>query len=167
MAADLVALAKRRREQLVAELARLDMFLAMAADLASDNAAMVPDRSDSRSRPTAAPRGVGADTVAASLEIVREHGPKATRDLLPVLKARGIPVGGKSEIGTLSARLSTTGKGILEMHEGKWREAKQIEAPGPGTALEGGESADTPTKDASADSLFNQTKEGRYAAALA
>ena len=166
MAADLIALAKRRRERLVTELARIDMFLTMAADLARNDADAATDRRTSRARPAAASRGVGADTVAVSLEIVREQGPQATRDLLPMLKARGIPVGGKSEIGTLSARLSTTGRGILEMREGKWHDAKQIEAPGPGTALEEGESTDTPTKDASADSLFHQTKEGRYAAAL-
>ncbi len=166
MAVDLIMRARHRREQLAAELARLDAFLEMAAELAGDELDPQPvGRTMSRRQPAA--RGVSADTVLAALEIVQGHGPQATRDLLPLIVARGIPVGGKSEIATLSARLSTTGKGMIRMSEGKWHEVKEHVAPGPETVSEREESADHLGEVESADSLFHQTKEGRYAAALA
>jgi hypothetical protein len=165
--ADIVMKAKQRREHLVAELARLDAFLAMAAELAEDEGQPPRlERAISVPRP-AAKRGIGAETVAASLGIVRDSGPQLTRDLLPRIKALGIQIGGKSEIATLSARLSSSGKGIVQMIGGKWREAVPNEAPEPETAPEKEESADHTVEGRSADSLFNQTKEGRYAGALA
>jgi hypothetical protein len=168
MAVDIIMRARQRREQLAAELARLDVFLEMAAELARDKAdSPPPERTVSRPRHMAA-RGVGADTVAAALEIVRRHGPLATRALLPLITARGIPIGGKSEIATLSARLSTSGKGIIRMSAGRWRAAQQDEAQGPETVPEREESADPSMEGRSTDSLFHiQTKEDRYAAALA
>lgn len=160
-------LAKRRREELLSELARLDAFLELAAELARSGSDSLTAQNTPRARSTAAARGVGADTVAASLEIVRVQGSQATRDLLPMIKARGIPVGGKSEIATLSARLSSTGKNVIEMHEGKWREVPQHTTSEPVTALESEESADQSLAGESADSLFHHTREGRYAPALA
>ncbi len=166
---DIIMRARTRREQLVAELARLDTFLEMAAELARDGVdTELTERATPRPRQTA-PRGVGADTVAAALDIVRQHGPQATRALLPLIAARGIPIGGKSEIATLSARLSTTGKGVIWMFEGKWREVRLIRrAPMPEGLDEREESADPSLTEEFAHSLFhNQTKEDRNAAALA
>jgi hypothetical protein len=166
--ADVVTKAKQRREQLVAELARLDTFLAVHAELAEDEGpSLRRERTASTSRHTAKRGGVGADTVAAALAIVRNRGPQITRDLLPMIKARGIQIGGKSEIATLSARLSSSGKGVIEILDGKWREAVPHKASEPETAPEREESADQSVRGTSADSLFHQTKEGRYAAALA
>jgi hypothetical protein len=166
MATDIIVLARRRREELVAELARIDAFLEVAAEL-SRNEGDSPVRGAPRLRPAIAQRGVGADTVAAGLAIVRMHGPLTTRSLLPLIKERGIPVGGKSDIATLSARLSSTGKGVLEIFEGKWHAVQPNEAPGSETPPEREESADETVRGQSADSLFHQTKEGRYAATLA
>jgi hypothetical protein len=84
-----------------------------------------------------------------------------------MIKDLGIQIGGKSEIATLSARLSSGGKGVVELIDGKWRAAVPDEAPGPETVSEREESADSSLTGKSADSLFNQTKGGTYAAALA
>jgi hypothetical protein len=166
--ADIVMKAKQRREHLVAELARLDAFLAMAAELAGDESQSPGSERATRAPRHAAKRGIGAETVAAALAIVRDRGPQLTRDLLPTIKALGIQIGGKSEIATLSARLSSGGKGVVEMSNGKWREAVPNKAPGSETASEREESAGPSLTGRSADSLFrHQTKEDRYAAALA
>ena len=165
--ADVVTKARQRREHLVAELARLDAFLAMAAELAADEDQPPRlGRAIGVTRP-AAKRGVGAETVAAALGIVRDSGPQLTRDLLPMIKDLGIQIGGKSEIATLSARLSSGGKGVVELIDGKWRAAVPDEAPGPETVSEREESADSSLTGKSADSPFNQTKGGTCAAALA
>jgi hypothetical protein len=165
MAIDIIMRAKKRRERLVEEINRLDAFLAMAAELAAvedDH----PDRSQTSPR-QAARRGAGADTVVAALNIIRDLGPQHTRDLLPLIIARGIIVGGKSPIATLSARLSSSGKGIIEMVRGRWQAVEGNKSLVLGTAPEREESADHTVEGRSADSLNNQTKEDRYAAALA
>jgi hypothetical protein len=164
MAIDIILRAKQRRERLVEELKKLDTFLAMAAELEHED--------DQHERAKAAPRqaarrGAGAETVAAALEIVRDSGPQHTRDLLPLITSRGIHVGGKSPIATLSARLSSGGKGIIEIAQGRWRAVEQNSALVPETVPEGEESADQSVRGKSADSLFTQTKGGTYAAALA
>jgi hypothetical protein len=166
MAMDIIIKAKERRDRLAAEIARLDIFLAMAAELSGDEGHTPRAERTVRATRRGASRGIGAETVAAAIGIVRDRGPQPTRDLLPMIKALGINVGGKSEIATLSARLSTSGKGTIEMAAGRWREAEQDKAPGPGLAPEREESADPSVEGRSADSLFNQAKEGRYAAAL-
>jgi hypothetical protein len=166
--ADVVTKAKQRREQLVAELARLDTYLAVHAELTEDeDRAARPERTASSVRAAAKRGGIGAETVDAALGIVRNRGPQLTRDLLPMIKALGIQIGGKSEIATLSARLSSSGKGVVEMVDGKWREAVRDTAPEPETVPEREEPADPSLTGESADSLFHQTKGGAYAAALA
>src|SRR5690348_172481 len=154
MAADLVARARQRREHLVAELARIDSFLKMAAELERDF-----DTERSQTAATApramARRGAGAATVAAALEIVRLRGPLPTRDLVPLIEQGGIVIGGKSKVATLSARLSTSGKGQLRMRAGRWHESTSILGAKLETALAGEESADPPDEEESADSLFN------------
>lgn len=48
-------------------------------------------------------------TRAAASEILEAHGgPMETRDMLPLIIARGIDVGGKDPVATLSARLSNS-----------------------------------------------------------
>lgn len=166
MADEILMRARQKRERLLAEVARIDNFLAVAEELAREDGQK--DRAQAQTAPRqAARRGAGADTVAAALRFILDIGPQPTRDLLPLIIANGIEVGGKSPIATLSARLSSGGKGIIEMVSGRWQAVARNEAPEPATVSEREESADSPVKDLSADSLFNQTKEDRYAAALA
>jgi hypothetical protein len=167
VAVDIILRAKERRARLVAELARLDAFLAMAEDLARDeDLSRQTDRTAKGSRQMAR-RGAGADTVAAAVEILRDCGhPLPTRELLPMIVNRGIEVGGKSPIATLSARLSGA-KGVLQMSAGRWSLIEHSEALGPEASPEREESAHPLSTERSADSLFHQTKGGTYAAALA
>ena len=163
---DLITKAKQRRERLVAELARLDDFLAMAAELMGEPATMPTSKRAPR-QIVKVRSGVGAETVAAAVEVLRDGGvPLSSRDLLPKVEARGVEVGGKQPIATLSARLAG-GKDVLQMIEGKWH---LVEASGsnsgPESASAEEESADQPVAERPADSLNHQTKEGRYAAAL-
>lgn len=61
------------------------------------------------------------DTITATLKIIQTQGPQTTRDLVPMIEAFNIPVGGRSKVATLSARLCTSGKGILHLNqERKW-----------------------------------------------
>lgn len=108
------------------QIARLEAFLATYFELSGEGAALVDARTDAekveapRARIVSRPRGgVGGDTLDAAAELIRGHGPLSTRDLLPLIQAKGIKVGGKNQIATLSARLSN--KGVLEVHHGKWR----------------------------------------------
>jgi hypothetical protein len=164
MADEIIMRARQKRERLLAEVARIDNFLAVAEELAREDGQK--DRAQTAPR-QAARRGAGADTVAAALRFILDIGPQPTRDLLPLIIASGIEVGGKSPIATLSARLSSSGKGIIEMVSGRWQAVARNEAPEPATVPEREESEDFPVKDLSADSLFNQTKGDTYAAALA
>jgi hypothetical protein len=167
---DLIQRAQAKREQLRTELARIEAFLATAFELEQDLAREKPAdrRSDAKKadapvrRAATTPRsGVGKDTLDAAAEIVREYGSMSTRDLLPYICAKGIDVGGKDPVATLSARLS--GKGVLEVYHGKWRFIEGAE----GSGNAGNEEAtDNPTKDQSAASLFTQAKENEHAAAL-
>src|SRR5690242_8845432 len=157
MADDIIMRARQRRERLLAEVARIDDFLAMAAELERED--NQPKTSASKPRQSAR-RGVGIETVEAAAEILRDRGPLSTRDLVPMIEARGIEIGGKSNIATLSARLSG-GKGVIELIAGKWRLVENGEMSGEGTDPEQDESADDTVRGRSADSLFNQTKEDR------
>jgi hypothetical protein len=141
MAVDLIMKAKERRERLVAELERLDTFLAMAADLARDDDQPRQAERVPRSSRQPARRGAGADTVTAAIAILRERGhPLPTRELLPLIVQHGIEVGGKSPIATLSARLSGA-KGVLQMSAGRWNLIEHSEALGSETSPEREESA--------------------------
>ena len=126
---DIVLKAKQKREALRAELARIENFLALAYELEQGLTQDVEGKKDDtdlpqpvarvRARPKRGKRGVGADTVSAAVEIISERGPLGTRELLPFVLARGIEVGGRDAVATLSARLSN--KDDLVMHHGKWK----------------------------------------------
>lgn len=174
---DLIQRAHEKREQLRVELGRIEAFLATAHDLQQEFSRAPQQTRDVRSdsakadAPVASVNrkrgGVGADTLEAAVAIIRERGePMSTRELLPIILAKGIPVGGNDQIATLSARISN--KGILQLSHGKWivgaDEFEDLSAQ----ALEREETADLPTKDQSTVSLFNPNEgERRDAAALA
>lgn len=167
---DIIARAEQRREQLKQELARIEQFLATAYELQQDLIGSVrrDDRSDAEkanapraARQVRSSTGLGALTVQTAVDAVRERGPMATRDLLPIVLGRGVEVGGKDPVATLSARLSN--KGPLKMMGGKWH--YQSENPTEDVGDE--EATDDPAKDESAASLFTASQgERRDAAAL-
>lgn len=174
---DIIAQAVHKREQLLAELRRLDQFLAVAYELQGGdrgpkslhseayNAAMLssvaaPSYHAGNALPTAtreahrrAPSGVGAETARVAAKIIREASrPIATRDLLPLVEAHGIEIGGKDPVATLSARLGNDAKrddGNLRLRAGKWHLLEWI------SDADNKEATDTPGKDASAASFFS------------
>lgn len=171
---DLIQRAHEKREQLRAELGRIEAFLATAHDLQQEFSRSPATRtamSDAAKAdaPAAAGRkrgGIGAETLDAAVAVIRERGePMSTRELLPLILAKGIPVGGNDQIATLSARISN--KGVLHLSRGKWwptiDDFQDLDASASGDE----EATDLPTKDQSAASLFTQAKEDNDAAALA
>jgi hypothetical protein len=166
MAVDLISRARERRERLLTELSRIDAFLAMASQLERE---FGPQPRSSRqagdaTRHSGRRGSLGAETVAAAIQILSDRSSLSTRDLLPLITARGIEIGGKSPIATLSARLSAAKGSTLELVGGKWRLIERDEIPD----TRQDEPADSPLTGKSADSLFNrQTNGGTYAATLA
>ena len=77
----------------------------------------------------------------------------ATRELLPLVLARGIEVGGKDAVATLSARISK--KGAVELVNGKWWLIQSDTESSSATADDNEEAADIPAKETSAASFFH------------
>jgi len=169
---DLIAQALARREKLKAELDRVEAFLSMAYELQGEKAEVRIEKplEDKIAEPvgrspiTRAPAGIGARTAEIAVTILREAGnPMSTRDLVPLVEAHEIEIGGKDPVATLSARLSNYAKMNHELRlvAGRWHLLEWI-----GDA-DKEEAADTPSKDASAASLFTTNQgERRDAAAL-
>jgi hypothetical protein len=172
---DLIGRAQAKREWHLEQARKLEAFLATYYDLEQElksdapkddqtdaEKADAPKRQRSATRPQA---GVGLDTINAAEAIVREHGPMSTRDMLPLVLARGIDVGGRDPVATLSARIS--GRGDLYAYSGKW----YFEPDLPPlvrqrlTELKKGE-ADIPAKDTSASPLFQSSEGGHDGPAL-
>jgi len=162
-AMDIILKAQERREQLKAELARLETFLATAYELeqelsgkpASLKTATPAEKADAPARRRVMARsGTGAETVRAVVEILADRGqPMATRELLPLVLARGIEVGGKDAVATLSARISK--KGAVELVNGKWWLIQSDTESSSATADDNEEAADIPAKETSAASFFH------------
>ena len=168
---DLIAQSIAKRDKLRAELQRVDTFLSMAYELqGGDSRAALTDAEKvaspiKQARTKRAPSGVGAQTAKAAADVVREaNRPMATRDLVPLVEAHGIEIGGKDKVATLSARLGNDAKrddGHLVLTAGKWHLPEWI------SNADNEETADTPTKDASAASFFSNQEGGEtYAAPL-
>ena len=129
---DLVAQALTKREKLKAELDRVETFLAMAYELQGEGQSSKFEKSDAekiaepvkRAASNRAPSGVGAETARAAADVIREAGrPMRTRDLVSLVEAHGIEIGGKDKVATLSARLGNDARrdgGRLKLHAGKW-----------------------------------------------
>jgi hypothetical protein len=170
---DLIARAQEKRDWHKAELVRLEAFLATAFELENDlKKSPVPPR-DSRSdaekadapkrqrQATRPQSGIGAETIKAAEEIIAERGPLSTRELLPLVLAKGIDVGGNDPVATLSARIS--GRCDLKTHGGKWFFEKDLpQSVRQRTSDE--EAADSPAKESSAASLFRNQGDDNAAA---
>lgn len=170
---DLIAQALAKREKLKADLERVETFLAIAYELQSgdDQADRAKSNEEKIVQPEKkrqirrAPAGAGAATADAAYNIIRAaNRPMSTRDLLPLIEAHGIEIGGKNKIATLSARLGNDAKrddGKLHNKAGKWHLLEWI------SDADNEETADTPTKDAPAASFFSNQEGGEtYAAPL-
>ncbi|WP_417619392.1 hypothetical protein [Parasphingorhabdus sp.] len=152
---DIIAKAEAQREALKQEIDKLDNFLAIARELMGTSAPQTqtdvePLRADVshqiRKRAVRKPpkSGVIYETAQVAQQYMKEHGDgMKTRELLPIVRNKGIDVGGENHVATLSARLSTSMMFVL--NKGRWYLQREAEE----------ETADNPTKDTSADSLFN------------
>lgn len=164
---DIIQHAQERRDALRSELSRIEQFLATAFELQHEIAKGTPrdtrtdaEKADAPVRKrTMAPAGSGSATVQAVASILAVRGPLTTREMLPLVQAQGIEVGGKDPLATLSARIS--GKGKFQTRDGKWH---LIRASGASASEEG--VTDNPAKEPSATPLFQSNQEDDDAAAL-
>lgn len=170
---DLIAQALAKREKLKSDLGRIETFLATAYELQGEGPIPAPAKSDAEKiaepvRRISSPRaavGVGVETAKIAESIVREAGrAMSTRDLVPLVEAHNIEIGGKDKVATLSARLGNDAKrseARLRLVAGKWHLPEWI------SMADSEETADTPTKDAPAASFFSRQEGGAtYAAPL-
>ncbi len=166
---DIIQQAQAKRELLQRELTRIEAFLATAFELQQEFGRPAPKamsdagKADApKARMRSAATGSGSETLRAVIEILQAKGePMATRDLLPLVQAKGIEVGGKSPLATLSARISS--KGPITVNGGRWwfTEASDAEASGD-------EAAEKSGTEQSAASLFGSNQgDGHETAALA
>lgn len=160
---DIIATAEAKRDELKAELAKIEDFLTTAYELQGGLSEPKPVRErvlrvDEPKRyipkvgkitPRKPPKsGLIYDTAMAAIEYMKEHGEGVpTRDLVPVVKAKGVSVGGTNEVGTISARMSQSF--MFELRDGKWFILPSADE----------ETADQPCKEESADSLFDNQGE--------
>lgn len=104
--------AKVRRDELLGELRNLENLIATATELARLSrqppagphtaSAAVSEKGSRQGSKAKLSREIAA-------QILREQGaPMRTADLLPILRHRGIEVGGKDPVATLAARLSNS-----------------------------------------------------------
>ncbi|HEX8413149.1 MAG TPA: hypothetical protein VF637_04610 [Sphingomicrobium sp.] len=168
---DILQQAQAKRSELQRELARLEAFLATAYELQQEFSkapVTAPQTTDAQKadRPIVrrmAAAGTGSVTLQAVLEILRDRDePLSTRDLLPLVLAKGIEVGGKDQLATLSARISQ--KGPIVVRNGKWWFTEDNRASDEQSS--GEEAADAPGKDMSAASLLHSNQGANDAAAL-
>lgn len=170
---DILEQAQAKRSELQRELARIEAFLATAYELqqeftrTANKPAQATDavKADRPNFKRIAPaQGSGSATLNAVIEILKDRGvPLSTRDLLPLVRAKGIEVGGKDALATLSARISQKGK--IAVSGGKWWFIEGYEASDATPSDE--EATDVPRNDASAASLFHSNRGATDAAALA
>ena len=99
---NIIQQAQAKREALQRDLARIEAFLATAYELQQElgqpvrhNPASDSAKADAPAkRKVSAPTGSGSETVRAVVDILRERGrPLSTRELLPLVQAKGIEVG--------------------------------------------------------------------------
>ena len=146
---DIIAAARARRIQLLEGVAKIDAFLALADELSLEGGASEPAVAPKAKTERAAPaKGLVADTAAAVKLFMEVNGEGfKTRDLVPAVIDSGVTLGGNNDVATLSARLSASKQ--FELRGGQWYIR----------AVPGEETADNPTKEPSAASLF-QTEGG-------
>lgn len=169
---NIIQQAQAKREALQRDLARIEAFLATAYELQQElgqpvrhNPASDSAKADAPAkRKVSAPTGSGSETVRAVVDILRERGrPLSTRELLPLVQAKGIEVGGKSPLATLSARISQKGK--VEVINGLWWFIDEPRDSG-GVASDE-KAAGSPTKETPTASLFHSNESDPDGTALA
>lgn len=160
---DLIAQALAKREQLKTEMARLDQFLAVAHELQAQNGGSgdlfkLTDEEKVKApiAATTAPRprnGIGDETAKIAYNVLEEaNRALTTRDLLPLVLAHNIEIGGQDPVATLSARMSNFVKknpNTMKLIQGQWYLQTWLDAQGYK------ETADIPTKATSAVSAFS------------
>ncbi len=170
---NIIQQAQAKREQLHRELTRIEAFLATAFELQQefDRPASQPMSDAAKAdaplkRVRSAATGSGSETLQAVVDILRTRNePTSTRDLLPLVLAKGIAVGGKSALATLSARISQ--KGPIAVNDGKWWFVNEDHKTS-GAEASGDEAAEQSGTEQSAASLFgSNTGERQNAPALA
>lgn len=172
---DLISRAQAKREWHLEQAKKLEAFLATYYDLEHElksgppkegqtdaEKADAPKRQRQATRPQA---GIGLETINAAEAIIRQHGPMSTRDMLPLILARGIDVGGRDPVATLSARISN--RGDLYAYSGKWYFEEHLPPlVRQRLAQQRKEASDNPAKDQSDASLFQTSQGGPYGPAL-
>ena len=147
--------AEARRVELLQEMNSLETLISSAKHLAN--------LSDRRSDPTEPVRVSASNpTREITAEILRARGkPIKTVDLLPLLIDRGVEVGGKDSVATLSARLSNSDEFRSNRRVGWWFKGEPL--PGAYAMFE--ESEGDPATEAPSDP--NHNKGGPYGTAIA
>ena len=113
----ILADAESRHRVVVSELAQLEKLIASAKEL-SKMAHPAQTAADTRRPKRATTSNL---TRIITREILTKRGtPMKTVELLPLLRDRGVEVGGKDPIATLSARLSNTDEFESNRKEGWW-----------------------------------------------
>ena len=133
----IIARATAKRDAALAEAKRWDEWICMYVEVAE--AKHVPQHvingvaGATRRAPVS---GALAETEAAVVAILTATGhPMPTRDLQPALAERGIEIGGKDPISTLSARLSRAPQLVNIRQRGWWIKERADDAdPGEGTS---------------------------------
>jgi hypothetical protein len=143
--------ATARKRELLDEINKLDALISSAAALAQPGAAA---SAGSSARAAASTGGsVISPTRDAVRSILRERGePLQTRELVPLVRAKGIEVGGKDAVATLSARLSNSSEFKVHRGIGWWFN----DEPLPYRQVSFEEAAGYPPKDDPAASNANQ-----------
>ena len=115
--ADIVEIAKAKREQLAAELAEIESFIRTAESLLSEapnpsaTAIKAPRKRVRRGR------SISEATVSAVRDALNEFNrPIPISNLVQIVREKGVEVGGKDASATLSARLSNSGE--FQSHRG-------------------------------------------------
>lgn len=106
---DILEKARAKRDRLVTEVTRLDAFIAMATELAGEDAAQ--DRPAAPNRTENTTQRKPSDTVVRTYSVARQAlqdrgAPIGLGELLRIVIDEGVEVGGRKPAATLSARLS-------------------------------------------------------------
>ncbi len=153
--------ARAKRERLAAEIERIDAWLAMADELASDSSSEHTSKAAPARKEGTSQRSAGeamTATYEATERALNEHGaPIPLGDLLAIVRAAGVEVGGKNPNATLSARLSNSDKFTSHRGLGWWFSDRPV----PDTRRYGSllnEAGDEPAKEASPASVTNNER---------
>jgi hypothetical protein len=128
MSNPILANAIARRDAAAVEVRRWDDFIRMYGELTGSSPKMQSAAPHRTARPTAS-GGALATTAEAAIAVISEAGrPLPTPELRVALEARGIEIGGKDPLATLSARLSRASEIVNIRQKGWWIREKADDA---------------------------------------